>query len=121
MGGVRLLVLGGTWFVGRALAESAVSRGWDVTCFNRGRTGHDVAGVDSVRGDRTVRSDVVRLATEGPWDAVVDTGAYEPPDVNLTAEVLAPVTGCYAVISTVSAYRDWPASPVTEDSPVWPA
>jgi 2'-hydroxyisoflavone reductase len=121
IGGVRLLVLGGTWFVGRALAEAAVARGWDVTCFNRGRTGQDVAGVNSVRGDRTVRADVERLATVGPWDAVVDTGAYEPPDVTLAAEVLATAASCYAVVSTVSAYQDWPASPVTEDSPLWPA
>jgi nucleoside-diphosphate-sugar epimerase len=51
----------------------------------------------------------------------MDTGAYEPPDVTLTAEALAKVVGCYVVVSTVSAYRDWPASPVTEDSPLWPA
>lgn len=57
-GGVRLLVLGGTWFVGRVLAALAGARGWEVTCFNWGRTGHDVPGVESVRGDRTVRADL---------------------------------------------------------------
>ena len=107
--------------MGRMLAEAAVVRGWDVTCFNRGRTGRDVDGVESVRGDRSVRADLERLATAGPWDAVVDTGAYEPPDVTLAAEALAKVAGSYVVVSTVSAYRDWPASPVTEDSPLWPA
>lgn len=107
--------------MGRALAESAVARGWDVTCFNRGLTGRDVGGVESVRGDRTAPADVERLAAEGPWDAVVDTGAYEPPDVTLTAEALVKAVDRYVVISTVSAYREWPASPVTEDSPLWPS
>jgi hypothetical protein len=103
--GVRLLVLGGTWFVGRAVAEAAVARGWDVTCFNRGRTGRDVEGVVSVRGDRTVEADLERLAGVGSWDAVVDTGAFEPPDVALTAGWLAGVVERYVVVSTVSAYR----------------
>lgn len=121
MGRVRLLVLGGTWFVGRAVAEHAVARGWEVTCFNRGRTGRDVAGVVSVRGDRTVAASLERLAAAGPWDAVVDTGAYEPPDVALTAEALAPVSGSYVLVSTVSAYRDWPGAATSEESPLWPA
>jgi nucleoside-diphosphate-sugar epimerase len=69
-----LFVLGGTWFVGRALAEAAVAGGWEVTCFNRGRTGRDVAGVESVRGDRTIRDDVERLARLAGWDAVVENG-----------------------------------------------
>lgn len=106
--------------MGRTLAESAVARGWDVTCFNRGLTGRDVDGVASVRGDRTAVADVERLAGGGPWDAVVDTGAYEPPDVTLTARGLAKAADRYVVVSTVSAYREWPASPVTEDSPLWP-
>lgn len=121
MGAMRLLVLGGTWFVGRALAEAAVGLGWEVTCFNRGRTGRDVEGVESVRGDRTVEADVERLAAVGSWDAVVDTGAYEPPDVALTAGRLAPVVELYVVVSSVSGYRDWPAGPTDEDSPLWPA
>lgn len=45
MGGMRLLVLGGTAFVGRAVVGAALGQGWDVTTFNRGRSGDDVAGV----------------------------------------------------------------------------
>jgi 2'-hydroxyisoflavone reductase len=107
--------------VGRALAEAAVARGWEVTCFNRGRTGRDVPGVETVRGDRTVAGDVARLAGSGRWDAVVDTGAYEPPEVAAVAGALVPVVGRYVVVSSVSAYRDWPAVPTTEESPVWRA
>jgi len=117
----RLLVLGGTWFLGRWLAQNAVDRGWQVTCFNRGRTGRDVAGVRSVRGDRTRPDDVARLAQLGPWDAVVDTSVYEPPDAVLTARALRPVAARYVLVSTVSAYRQWPHEPVDESSPLWPS
>jgi 2'-hydroxyisoflavone reductase len=121
MAGVRLLILGGTWFVGRAVAEAAVASGWQVTCFNRGRTGRDVDGVESVRGDRQVAADLVRLAEREPWDAVVDTGAYEPAVTRPVAEALLGVVGRYVIVSTVSAYQDWPGRPVDEDSPLWPA
>src|SRR2546430_4112964 len=117
----RLLVLGGTWFLGRWLAQNAVDRGWQVTCFNRGRTGRDVAGVRSVRGDRTRPDDVARLAQLGPWDAVVDTSVYEPPDAVLTARALRPVAARYVLVSTVSAYRQWPHEPVDESSPLLPS
>jgi 2'-hydroxyisoflavone reductase len=119
--GRRLLILGGTWFLGRTLAETAMERGWRVTCFNRGRTGRDVPGVRSVRGDRTVLSDVERLADHGPWDAVVDTSVYEPQDAQLTARVLRPVASRYVLVSTVSAYRQWPHEPLDELSPLWPS
>jgi len=118
---MRLLILGGTWFLGRTLAEQAVSRGWQVTCFNRGRTGRDVAGVGSVRGDRTNPADVQRLAATGAWDAVVDTSVYEPPDALLTARALRPVTDRYLLVSTVSAYQRWPHEPVSENLPLWPS
>jgi nucleoside-diphosphate-sugar epimerase len=118
--GLRLLILGGTWFVGRTLAELALARGFRVTCFNRGRDGQDVAGVRSIRGDRTDPADVARLAGHGPWDAVIDTSVYEPPDARLTSAALRPVTGRYVLVSTVSVYREWPDEPADESSPVWP-
>jgi nucleoside-diphosphate-sugar epimerase len=118
---MRLLILGGTWFLGRTLAEHALARGWQVTCFNRGRTGKDVPGAESVRGDRTSPGDVERLATFGPWDAVVDTSVYEPPDVLLTTRALQPAAAKYVLVSTVSAYRYWPQEPVDESSPLWPS
>jgi 2'-hydroxyisoflavone reductase len=118
---MRLLVLGGTWFLGRTLVQHASARGWRVTCFNRGRSGTDVPGAESIRGDRTVAADVERLAGLGPWDVVVDTSAYEPSDVLLTARALRPVVGRYVLVSTVSAYRDWPQEPVDESSPLWPS
>ena len=116
---MRLLILGGTWFLGRTLAEQALARGWRVTCFNRGRTGRDVPGTESVRGDRTSPADVAHLVERGAWDAVVDTSSYEPPDAFLTSRALRSVTPRYVLVSTVSAYRRWPHEPVDESSPLW--
>jgi nucleoside-diphosphate-sugar epimerase len=103
------------------LAETAVASGWDVTCFNRGRTGRDVAGTEAVRGDRAVEADVERLASHGRWDAVVDTGAHEPADTAMMAAALTRSVERYVLVSTVSAYRHWPAEPITEESMLWPA
>lgn len=79
----RLLVLGGSWFLGRAVADAALARGWEVATFRRGQSGEDASGVTVVRGDRTSVSDVARLADAGRWDAVVDTSGPVldcPPD-----------------------------------------
>src|SRR5690349_22428433 len=74
----RLLVLGGTRFLGRAVAVSALAAGWHVTCFNRGVTGPGPAGAETVRGDRTEPADLERLAESGRWDVVVDTSSHRP-------------------------------------------
>lgn len=115
---MRLLVLGGSWFLGYAVAQLAVERGWETTVFNRGRSGQPPSGVRVVRGDRTVGADLERLAAEGPWDAVVDTSASEmaPRDVLAGAQALESVAGRYVYVSTVNAYRGWPEEPLTEDS-----
>ncbi|GHB14453.1 reductase [Streptomyces tendae] len=117
---MRILVLGGSWFLGRAVAQEALARGWELTVFNRGRSGTVPEGAQTVRGDRTVAADLARLASEGPWDAVVDTSASEmaPRDVLAGARALEPVAGRYVYVSTVNAYRGWPNHPLTEDSEV---
>lgn len=115
---MRLLVIGGTWFLGRALAEEAVRAGHDVTTFNRGRTATDVAGVTALRGDRTNPGDLGRLRAAGPWDAVVDTSGYVPADVLAAATALDDRAGRYVFVSTIAAYADWPHAPLTEDAPL---
>jgi nucleoside-diphosphate-sugar epimerase len=114
---MRLLVLGGTMFIGRAIVAEAVARGWHVTTFNRGVSGIDVDGVEPVRGDRTKPADIERLARLGPWDALVDLGGYVPKDVLSDAQRLESVCGRYVFVSTVSVYSGWPAEPLTENSP----
>ncbi|MET8525822.1 NAD-dependent epimerase/dehydratase family protein [Micromonospora sp. NPDC005172] len=115
---MRLLVLGGTWFVGHAVVTTAISAGWEVTTFNRGTSDPFLEAVRHVRGDRTRHADVVALATAGPWDAVVDTSGYVPRNVLDVARALAPVTHRYVFVSTLSVYRDWPVKPLSEQSEV---
>jgi nucleoside-diphosphate-sugar epimerase len=72
MDGMRLLILGGTRFVGHAVAAAALREGWEVTTFNRGLSGADLAGVNTIRGDPMLAADVTRLAAVGPnagWQA----------------------------------------------------
>lgn len=116
--GMKLLILGGTLYAGRALAEQARAAGWEVTTFNRGKSGSDVAGVQVIRGDRASKADVVRLTETGPWDAVVDTSGYVPKAVLEISNLLRPLTKRYVFFSTVSVYRDWPRDPLTEQSEV---
>lgn len=117
---MKILVIGGTWFLGKQIAEDALARGWEVTTFNRGRSGADVPGVVPVHGDRTVEEDLQRLAGQGPWDAVIDTSSSElaPRDVLLSAVALKDAVGRWVHLSTVSVYEGWPHLPLTEDSPL---
>jgi 2'-hydroxyisoflavone reductase len=116
---MRLLILGGTWFLGRTLAELAVARGWDVTTFSRGLHGQDATGTSPVRGQRESPDEMARLANAGRWDAVVDTSGYTPEAVELAARMLRDRAGQYVLISTVNAYRGWPAVPLTDESQVY--
>jgi nucleoside-diphosphate-sugar epimerase len=116
---MRLLILGGTWFLGRTVAEQAIAAGWKVTTFSRGRSGHDVPGTEAVRGDRQELSDIARLAEGGPWDAVVDASGQVPAVVAASAQALRPRAARYVYLSTVNAYKGWPDEPLTDDSPVY--
>ncbi|WP_153450387.1 NAD-dependent epimerase/dehydratase family protein [Streptomyces smaragdinus] len=112
--------MGGTWFLGKNIVEEALQRGWDVTAFNRGRSGQDVRGVRTVRGDRTETPDLNRLAAQGPWDAVIDTSSSElpPRDVRLAAHALRDAASRWVHVSTVSVYAGWPHRTLTEASEV---
>lgn len=85
-----MLVLGGTWFVGHAIATTAVDAGWEVSTFNRGTSNLFLEAVQSIRGDRTRPGDLAGLAAAGPWDAVVDTSGYVPSNTLAVARTLAP-------------------------------
>ncbi|MFB9238303.1 NAD-dependent epimerase/dehydratase family protein [Plantactinospora siamensis] len=112
---MRLLILGGTEFVGRAIAAAATGRGWPVTVFHRGR--HPApAGVEVRHGDRaTADLDALR---EGEWDAVVDTWTGAPRAVRDAAALLTGRAHRYAYISSRSVYA-YPAPPgLPEDGPL---
>jgi 2'-hydroxyisoflavone reductase len=99
---MRILVLGGTQFVGRHAVEAALARGHEVTLFNRGRTRPELfPEVERLHGDR--EGDL--SAIEGrPFDAVVDTSGYLPDVVARTLDALGDV-GHYTFVSTMSVYR----------------
>jgi 2'-hydroxyisoflavone reductase len=97
---MRLLILGGSGFVGRAVADEAVRRGYDVTVFNRGQRVAP-AGVRVLTGDRM--GDLSALES-GTWDAVVDTWSAQGEAVRRTAELLSTRAGHYAYVSSRSVY-----------------
>ncbi|MFD3872124.1 NAD-dependent epimerase/dehydratase family protein [Streptomyces sp. NPDC058623] len=113
---MRLLLLGGTDFAGRAVAEGARDRGWDVTVFHRGE--HPAPpGVTVLNGDRTALDGLAALA-EGEWDAVVDTWKSAPRIVRDSARLLAERAGRYAFVSSRSVYSWPPPAGLDEDGPV---
>jgi 2'-hydroxyisoflavone reductase len=110
---MKLLILGGTKFLGRHLAGAALARGDEVTLFTRGRTNPDIfPGVERLRGDRDGGLDALRGRR---WDAVVDTSGYVPRVVRASAELLADAVEFYAFISSMSVYADF-SSPNDEGS-----
>jgi nucleoside-diphosphate-sugar epimerase len=101
---VRLLILGGTSFVGRAIVEAARRDGHDVTLFNRGRTGHGLfPDLPRLVGDRD-GGDYRSLAGTS-WDAVADVSAYVPRHVREAADALGDRAGRYLLISTGSVFQ----------------
>ncbi|MFC4908627.1 NAD-dependent epimerase/dehydratase family protein [Actinomadura gamaensis] len=118
---MRLLVLGGTEFVGRAVVEEGVARGWKVTVFNRG-THEAPDGVTALRGDRGA-PDGLEALRHGEWDVVVDTWSWAPTAVRDAAELLAPRAASYVYVSSRSVY-EYPvpvgadeSAPLVEGSP----
>jgi 2'-hydroxyisoflavone reductase len=108
---LRLLVLGGTQFVGRALVSAALERGHEVTLFNRGMTNPGLFGtaVERIRGDRS--KDLSQLVGRS-WDAVVDVAAYHPADVARSLDAVRTSADRYLFVSTVSVYADQSIPPV---------
>jgi 2'-hydroxyisoflavone reductase len=113
----RLLVLGGTGFVGRALVQEGLGRGWEVTTFNRGRRAAVDARVRPVVGDRLDPQDLAVLDDGGEWDLVVDTWSGAPRAVRASAGRLRQRAGRYIYISSCSVYVPPPSMGVCEAAP----
>ncbi len=114
---MRVLVIGGTQFVGRAVVEAFLARGDEVTIFHRGRTNPGLFdGVVNVLGDRDNEADLARL--EGEFDATFDSSAYVPRQVRSLAAALGGRGGHYVHVSSISVYAPRTSSLDTEDAPV---
>lgn len=124
---MKLLVLGGTVFVGRHIVTEALKRGHEVTLFNRGSQAGLFPEVEQLIGDRGSNRNEDKLLDirhgesdlsaleEGTWDAVIDTSAYIPRVVNEVAEVLKKRVKQYCLISSVSVYADPTKPNLSED------
>jgi 2'-hydroxyisoflavone reductase len=109
---VKLLVLGGTQFLGRATVAAALARGNEVTLFNRGQTNPDLfPEAERLRGDRAADP-----LPEGEWDAVIDLPGYLPAVVRRSAEALRESVDRYVFVSSISVYAGFREGP-TEQSP----
>jgi len=112
---MRLLVLGGTHHVGRAVAEIAVARGDEVTTVNRGETGADVPGALVRRADRTDQAQLRSALGDDSWDAVIDTWSRAPRAVSESAALLSGRAGHYGYVSSRSVYT-WPIPDGADES-----
>ena len=113
---MRLLIIGGTSFLGRAAAVEALRRGDTVTTFNRGKSAPDVEGVEALRGDRD--DDAALEQFNGrQFDGVIDTCGFVPRIVGKSASALAGSVGHYAFVSSISASGRWPGEIAHDDDP----
>jgi 2'-hydroxyisoflavone reductase len=112
---LRILILGGTAFLGIHMTEIAMRRGHTVTLFNRGHAKPGLfPGIEKLTGDRDGQLDALK---DRDWDAVIDNCGYVPRHVRMSAELLAPKVRQYLFISTISVYADF-SKPNDEASPV---
>lgn len=110
---MKLLILGGTVYLGRHVVDAALGRGHQVALFNRGQSNPDLfPDLETVRGDRA--TDLGRLAGRR-WDAVVDTSGYLPSVVRTAVETLGGSVGHYSFVSSISAYADNTRANMNED------
>ncbi len=128
-----ILILGGTGFLGPHLVELALSKGWNLTLFNRGKTDPTLfadaqyKNIVQLRGNRDPNKDeglksleaevAARVKDGRTFDAVIDNSGYFPRIAKASAELLAPVTQMYLFVSTISVYTDNSIAP-DESTPV---
>jgi 2'-hydroxyisoflavone reductase len=112
---VRLLLLGGTKFLGRHAVDAALAAGHEVTTFTRGRTNPGLfPEVEHLRGDRDGDLEALRGRA---WDGAIDTSGYVPRIVRQSAELLRDAVERYVFVSSISAYGDF-SVPIDEATPV---
>ncbi len=114
---LRILILGGTNFIGPHQIEYALGRGHEITLFNRGRTNtHLFPELEKLVGDR---NDDLSALEGRSWDVVIDNSATLPEWVELSAGALRDTVGRYVFVSTRSVYADTSRIPMSTAAPVW--
>jgi 2'-hydroxyisoflavone reductase len=114
---MRLLVLGGTRFVGRHLVDAALDAGHEVTVFHRGKSGRGLwKNVEEIIGDR--ETDLEHAFGDRTWDVAVDTSAYVPRVVRMSLEALEHRVDRYVFVSTISVYASFDTSGQDESAPL---
>lgn len=118
---MKILVLGGTQFVGRHIAEELVAAGHTVNVFNRGRTMDELpVAVERLHGDRDEGAAGLAALAGRTWDACVDVSGFTPRQVRASGTQLRECVGHYVFISAVSVYGDPACGPVDETHPRLP-
>ena len=113
---MKILIIGGTKFLGRHLINAALKRNHTVTLFNRGKYSiENFENVEQIHGDRNF--DLEKLTAQN-WDAVIDTCGYLPNAVNTAVEVLKEKSGQYVLISSISSYSDFSQPNFDENAPL---
>ena len=113
----KILILGGTGFLGPPIVERALQRGHTLTLFNRGKSNSDLfPNVEKIRGDRE-RGDLEGLTNDRRWDVVIDVWANDPAVVVPIANLLTKRTGYYHFVSSISAYADYSKIGMDETAP----
>jgi 2'-hydroxyisoflavone reductase len=101
---MKVLILGGTEFVGRAFVDEALAADWEVTTLNRGSSPAP-DGVTALHGDRNEADGLTALG-DSEWDVVVDTWSWAPVAVRRSATLLRDRTEHYVYVSSRSVYAD---------------
>lgn len=112
---MRILIIGGTHFVGHGMAQAALDAGHDVTLLHRNRT-DELPAATHLLADRN--GDLSALA-DGRWDATIDVCAYVPSQVRRLHEALGDRGGHHLFVSTVSVYQEPSGPDASEDSPLF--
>ena len=113
---MKILVIGGTRFLGRTFVETAFKVGHELTLFNRGKSNPDLfPEAEKITGDRD--SNMTRLQGRS-WDIAVDTCGYVPRIVRKSAEMLKDSVERYVFISTINVYAEYDKPEINEDSPL---
>lgn len=115
---LRILILGGTGFIGPHLVECARERGHTLTLYNRGKTNAGIfPDIEQLHGDRNAPGGLDVLANR-QWDVAIDTNGYFPRQARASCKLLAPNVRSYCFVSSVSVYADFSKTGMAEDAPL---